>query len=236
MVAPVNNMEETCSFTFGCNKKDCSEPFCLRKFKLENLYNKALLTEAQRKHITLDIANDPTDLEAFQKLAEISKGIESFVDNGCNLFIYSSTCGNGKTSWSIKLLESYMQKIWAKCDLSCHALFISVPRFLLAIKANITEPNEYAQEILDNVLDADIVVWDDIAAKIGTEFELNHLLSLIDARITAGKSNIYTSNVAPAALTSAIGDRLASRVANLSMKIQFNGVDRRDFFNNLRAD
>ena len=222
------NMDNKCLYEFGCNKKDCNEDFCERQFRLSVLYKNSLIPEAQQKHITLDIEeSNKIDLAAFQQLAGIARDIDSFIKNGHNLFIYSHTCGNGKTSWAIKLLEAYFYKVWAKVDLSCHALFVNVPRFLLALKANISTPNEYAQAILDNATKADVVVWDDLAFKIGTEFELNHLLSIIDARISAGKCNIYTSNVAPNELTISMGDRLASRVANLSLPIHFLGKDMR---------
>ena len=38
-----------------CNHKDCDKPFCLRKYKLDCLYNEALLSMSQRKHITLKV-------------------------------------------------------------------------------------------------------------------------------------------------------------------------------------
>ena len=220
-------MDNKCKYAANCNGKDCDAAFCERKYRLDNMFNKSLLTTLQQRHIQLSIDENEKDLAAFQYLASIAADIENFVDSGGNLFIYSRTCGNGKTSWAIKLMESYFYQTWPKKDLSCHALFISVPRFLLALKANISEPNEYAQTILKRVNEAELVVWDDIAAKIGTEFELNHLLSLIEGRVAEGKSNIYTSNLTPQELVSAVGERLASRIANLSTTVHFEGTDKR---------
>ena len=111
--------------------------------------------------------------------------------------------------------------------MECKALFINVPSFLLALKANINEPNEYYQHIKDNVLDCDLVIWDDIGNKIGTEFEISHLLSIIDTRINMGKANIYTSNIPPEQLGNLLDIRLGSRIANASECIQFRGGDKR---------
>lgn len=220
-------MIENCPYKHNCNGKDCQKDFCLRKYKLDFLYNNSLLSEAQRKHITLLTDNDGTDYNEFVKLAEISKNIEEFVSSGKNLYLHSTTSGNGKSSWAIRMIESYFYKAWAKVDLSCKALFVSVPRFLLALKNNISKRDEYAEFITQNILTADLVVWDDIAAKTATEFELNQLLSIIEGRISLGKSNIFTSNLSKEAMYEALGSRVASRICNLSIDIELHGKDKR---------
>ena len=92
-------------------------------------------------------------------------------------------------------MQAYFNQIWHKTPMQCRALFISVPRFLLAIKENITNKSEYLEKVIQSVRVADLVIWDDIAAKTGTEYEINNLLSLIDSRLSLGKSNIFTSNI-----------------------------------------
>lgn len=210
-----------------CNHKDCDKDFCLRKFKMDTLYSKALMTESQKQHITLRVDEDNTDLEQFKQLAAIEQDILTFVNEGKNLYLHSANCGNGKSSWSLRLVEAYFNKIWARTDLKCRALFISVPRFLLALKDNITAKSDYIDYIKENVLEADLVIWDDIAAKMGSEFELIHLLNILDNRISLGKSNIYTSNLNKQQLYSALGERLTSRIANMSLDIELFGADKR---------
>ncbi len=216
-----------CFLYDNCNRKDCDKDFCLRRYKLEYLYNNALVSESQRKHIKLMIDENGTDYNEFTELANIEKNIDSFIQNGQNLYIHSTNCGNGKSSWALRMIESYFNKIWPKTDLICRALFINVPRFLIALKDNISNPSEYINHIKDNIATADLVVWDDIASKVGSEFELNHLLSLIDLRIANGKSNIYTSNLSKEAIYEALGERLASRICNMSHEIELHGSDKR---------
>ena len=86
----------TCFLYDKCNHKDCDKPFCLRKYKLDCLYNEALLSMSQRKHITLKVDASGVDLEEFKRLANIEKNIDLFVQEKQNLYIHSSTCGNGK--------------------------------------------------------------------------------------------------------------------------------------------
>jgi DNA replication protein DnaC len=194
---------------------------------MDSLYSAALMTESQKQHITLRVDQDGTDLEQFKQLAAIEQDIVNFIKDGKNLYLHSAIPGNGKSSWSLRLAEAYFNKIWARTSGKCRVLFISVPRFLLAIKDNISTKSSYVEYIKENVLEADLVIWDDLASKVGSEFELSHLLSLIDNRLVLGKSNIYTSNLNKQQLYTAIGERLASRVANMSIDIELFGSDKR---------
>jgi DNA replication protein DnaC len=194
---------------------------------MDSLYTAALISESQKKRISLRVDADGTDLEQFKQLAAIENDIVNFVKEGKNLYLHSANCGNGKSSWSIRLAQAYFNKIWARSEVKCRVLFISVPRYLLAIKDNISNRNAYAEYIKENVLEADLVIFDDLAAKMGSEFELTHLLNIIDNRISLGKSNIYTSNLNRQQLYTALGERLTSRVANMSIDIELFGADKR---------
>lgn len=211
-------------------KGNCGDAeFCVKLFKLDTLYNNSLLSDNQRTRLNLYIDADGTDREEFQKLKDIEKDILNFVSSGENLYIYSSTCGNGKSSWSIRLIQAYFNKCWSFSDLGCSALFISVPRFFLSLKDSISETNEYVEHIKRYVLDAPLVVWDDIATKSLTSYEHEHLLNLIDSRINKKLSNIYTSNISTQDLQKLVGDRLASRIVNKSIPIELRGRDKRAF-------
>ena len=224
--------EQQCWLYNNCNHKDCDKDFCLRKYKLDYLYNAACLSDVQKRRITLKIDEDGTDLVEFQKIAEIDANIVDFVNNSRNLYLHSSQCGNGKTSWAIRLIQDYLNKIWPKTDLTCRALFISVPRFLLSLKENITVRNDYANYIKENILEADLVIFDDIAAKTASDYEMNYLLNYIDNRISLGKSNIYTSNLSKAEMFNALGERLTSRITNYSIDIELHGGDKRNIGGN----
>ena len=54
------------------------------------------------------------------------------------------------------------------------------------------------------------------------------ILSIIDSRISAGKSNIYTTNLVDSELVKSLGDRLYSRIVNYSnYVIELKGKDKR---------
>lgn len=216
-----------CPYKNKCSGIDCDKDFCMRKYRLDCLYDKSLLTDKQRQDKPLFVDKDGTDLNEFQKLKKIEERMDKFVESGSNLYIHSYNCGNGKTSWSIKLLKSYFNKVWPRSNFGCQGIFVSVPRYLLALKESISGKNEYADQVNKHILDVDLVVWDDIATKMGTEFELNHLLNIINTRMDAGKSNIFTSNLGKKELENALGERLASRICNKSIDVELHGADKR---------
>lgn len=221
--------QELCWLSDNCKKLHCNDANgCLIKYKLEYLYKEANISEALRVNKPLHPDIDGTDLDKFTKLKEIKDNIVDFVSGGNQLLIYSKITGNGKTSWSIKLLQAYFNKIWLSTPLKCRALFINVPSYLLGIKENLNHKVDYIEHIKKNVLECDLVIWDDISNKTGTDFEINNLLSIIDTRISNGKANIYTSNIEPDELKNYLDIRLGSRIANASIKIGLNGGDKRE--------
>lgn len=219
-------------FMFGsCNHIDCRN-FCLRKYKLDQMYDMALITKQQRKIITLYLDADNTDLEEFKQLNSIKTNIVSFINNSSNLLLMSTNCGNGKTSWALKLLQAYFNTIWHSADIDkCYGLFINVPNYLLALKNNIANKDDYAQHIQAYIQEADIVIWDEMGTKGLTSYEHEQLLSALNARIANGKSNIYTTNLSNIELHEALGDRLNSRIVNNSIVINLHGADKRGIYN-----
>ena len=222
-------LKETC---WKFNNKDDAEcktsnVYCPRLFRMDYLFNESLMSMKQRQYIPLFIDEDGTDREAFSKLKKIEEGIEEFVAKGTNLYIHSLTCGNGKTAWSLRLLQTYISKIWYKSDLRCKALFVNVPRFILALKDSISNQNDYVDHIKRHIFEADLVVFDEIGTKSLTTWEHEHILNLVNTRIDMDKSNIYTSNLTSRELREKVGDRLYSRIMNLSVDIELFGTDKR---------
>ena len=207
-----------------------SNVYCPKLFRMDYLFNEALLTQKQRFYIPLRIDEDGTDREEFKQLQLIEQNIEQFVDNGANLYLHSMGSGCGKTSWALRLIQDYLEKIWHKSDLTCRALFINVPRFLQSLKDSISNTNDYADHIRKNILKADLVVFDEIATGGVSKFEYENLLSIINTRIEEGKSNIYTSNLNGEQLNDILGERLYSRIVNLSTDIELHGSDKRSIY------
>lgn len=190
-----------------------------------SLSNASLLTEKQQQPIVL---NAPTiDYSNYCKLNEIKQNIEDFVNSGNNLLITSTMTGNGKSSWAIKLLMSYLDVIWYRAPLEPMALFVNVPTFIFETKSAFGKSSEYVEYIKDNVLKCPLIVWDDIGLKTLTPYEQDLLYTYINRRIDMNMCNIFTTNLDAESFKTCMGDRLYSRVYNGSQVIIFYSPDHR---------
>lgn len=209
------------------DKETCdSHTICEKLLRYEILYNNALLTEAQRKRLTLFPDANGTDLSAFMELKKWQENIVEKVKDNHNLYLWSEFAGNGKTSWAIKLLQAYIDEIW-HTTISTKAMFINVPKYLIELKNNISKESSYIESINANIFNADLVVWDDIGTKFGSAFETENLYNLINMRMDLKKTNFYTSNISPNNLGDLLGERLGSRICTGSTCIQLQGSDKR---------
>lgn len=221
------NTKDSCWYKNICDKTKCSNTFCIRHYKMESLVHMATMEGKQKYPIQLSLDKDGADREAYCQLRDIQQNINSFVTSGKNLLIFSENTGNGKTEWCKKLMLSWFDSIWYKTELECRGLFISLPKLMNAMKENISRPNEYFQYVNENVITADLVVWDEINYKDYTQFERDYLTDIIDQRVSRGLSNIYTTNYSLVTVHEKLGSRLASRIIQLSTKVEFKGKDKR---------
>lgn len=228
---------KSCYLTDNCKKvsKDSScrndDIFCIKLFKVNQLYDSALLSDKQKYRLPLYPDANGADLDTFKLLKSIEEHIIEFVMNGKNLYIHSTITGNGKTSWAVRMIQAYILKRWPELGLyDCPAMFINVPRFLLTLKDSISNQSDYIDHIKKNILSSDLVVWDEVGVKTLSEYDHEHLLNLINTRLDEGKSNIYTSNLPPNELREKVGDRLYSRIVNISTDIEFVGADKRALY------
>ena len=140
------------------------------------------------------------------------------------MYIFSEKTGNGKTSWAIKLLLKYFDSIWAGNGFRVRGYFQHVPSLFTTLK-DFSKSHEALRKTLATV---DLVIWDDIASTKLSDYDAQQLLIIIDQRVSDGLANIYTGNLtSQEALTKAVGQRLASRIWNMSTLVEFKGKDRR---------
>lgn len=184
------------------------------------------LPKAKQRPIALYLTDDNSgDEDAFYRLADIRKDIVSFVEQGKNLYICSNLTGNGKTSWAIKMLHTYFHHTAVGNYDNLKGMFVPTADFLLKMK---DFNNPVSQTYKDNLENVDLVVWDDIALTNMTAYDYAQFYSIIDKRILAEKSNIFTTNCVSAdRLAELVGAKLASRIYYTSEIIELKGKDMR---------
>jgi len=205
-------------------ENECSNS-CIRYLEMSYLMNSSGLPKA--KQIPKSLTPEKIDFEAFTELADIKDNIVEFVENGNNLYIASKYNGNGKTSWSIKLLLKYFNEIWPGNGFRVRGLFVHVPTLLLRLK-DFERVDESLNELKHNLISADLVVWDEMGSDYLSSYDLTQLLTFLDQRDLEEKSNIFTGNLLDKDLNLKVGPKLYSRIWNGSRKIILKGsTDRR---------
>jgi len=216
-----------CWYTSTCGKYGSPEcnASCIRYMEMDFLMQNSGIPRNKQYSVLLTPSKE--DVQAFVTLKEIKDDIITFVENGESVYIYSHNFGNGKTTWAIKLMQKYFDKVWAGNGFRCRGIFIHVPTFLTKIKEGISQKDEDFETLKSRLMTVDLVIWDDIAATKLGDFDHANLLTYIDQRKLNQLSNIYTGNLDRDELQEALGNRLASRVWNDSTPVKFVGADRR---------
>lgn len=195
---------------------------CLRFIEMDYLMSHSGLPKSKQKPIPL--IPERCDYDAFNELDNIKSNIVEFTENGDNLFI-GGAVGNGKTTWAIKILLKYFNEIWAGNGLRVRGVFVHVPTLLIKLK---DFDNPMSQEYKDILLNADLIVWDEIGGVGMSNYDYSQLLVYIDQRVLNEKANIYTCNLVNAReCEKYLGTRLTSRVWTNSKKVILTGRDKR---------
>lgn len=208
-------------------RREGCERGCAKFTQVSHLFIQSRMPEAMRKPLAL--VPDDVDVPAFDRLMEIKKSIVEFVSGGGNLYITSAVTGNGKTTWAVKLMQAYFDKVWPGNNFRERGVFISMPE-LLAMYSRLHSDeasSDDVAELTDVICRVDLVVWDDIGATRLTESQQNYVQGLLDRRLNGGLSNVFTGNMVDAPLVSAVGARIFSRVQTNSEVVVLKGRDMR---------
>lgn len=218
---------DLCIYNDVCGEvdKESCNPSCIRYLEITSLLEQSNIPKSRWSRHKLQ--PDNCDLHAFKQLKDIQLHIEDFVENDNFLYLYSTTCGNGKTTWSIKLLLQYFNEIWSGNGFKRRGLFINVPSFLSKCKDVISHPDADFENMRRDLPNTDLVVFDDMITTKLSNYDYSTLLTYTDQRIFNGKSTIFTGNIPPEHLGEYIGERLASRITS-GIIIELKGEDRRN--------
>lgn len=192
----------------------------------------------------LPIKNDnPRTHEIVMRfLNNITKNIR----RGTGLYLYSLPSkenpfgtGTGKTTTATALANYYIRRriiehVKREYEITNNpVLFLSGAEFQNTFNAQFSGSyglKEAAavkfQNRKDMAMKCELLILDDIATRGGDTF-LNHLFEIIDYRVTAELSTIFTSNVAMQDLGGILGDRIASRIDGACVPLPFSGRDHR---------
>lgn len=222
----MHDMKDKCWYQDVCSPdgSKCS-PTCVRYREMLHLFSKSNIPKARWYPDKLIPPDD--DYDAFVRLRDIKDNIRDWVQQGNNLYLYSPECGNGKTSWSIKLMGAYFNSIWQGNCFRTRGIFMNYAEFMDRERVRMSFPDDEFMKLRQELLSCDLVVWDDISCMSATSYTQPLFYRFVEARMLARKATIFTGNAAADDLKQFVGERVASRIWNASEVVKFVGQDRR---------
>jgi DNA replication protein DnaC len=171
------------------------------------------------------------DSESFKRLVEIRKDLSHFLSSELNnLVICSSNLGNGKTSWAVKLMLTYIEMQKGKLDYVDekkinvdnydYCVFCQSVPFLVEMKQ--FGSNKKSYEMYQRLCRTNLAIIDDLGAASMSQYDYNIIYAIFEKRLFEGRPTIVTTNFAnKESAEKELGPRLVDRIWSNSEIIEF---------------
>jgi DNA replication protein DnaC len=152
-----------------------------------------------------------------RELRSFVREIDANLDAGRGLWL-TGGFGTGKTALAMIVSKAAIDRGRSVAIYSC-------PRLLGVIRDSIDDGAVIG--FLDKLTAADLLHIDDLGAEHRTEWVLEQLYSIINARYQEQRSTLITSNLGCDELAEEIGERIVSRLEGCCELLPFYGADAR---------
>jgi DNA replication protein DnaC len=202
-----------------------AEPCRCRPARVERRRASRLSAVIPRKYRGTSFERAPvTDMPApqVQVVKRFVHDIESNLDAGRGLWFYGSV-GTGKTTLAMLVSR-------AALDAGRSVAIYSLPRLLAEIRATFETDSEGSYvDFLDRLTAVDLLHIDDVGAERTSDWVLEQLYAIVNARYEDERSVIITTNLERDALVEQIKERTVSRLEEMCTLVPLYGEDARRF-------
>ena len=126
--------------------------------------------------------------------------------------------GLGKTHLSLAIAKQVILKGY-------HVLYCTAQDILRKIEREHFSRSIVEDETLQTVLDADLLILDDLGAEYNTPFNVSSVYNIINTRMNFGKPTIISSNLTSQELEERYTERVVSRLLTQYTYLRFIGED-----------
>lgn len=156
------------------------------------------------------------DYCTMKKILDFTRNYAETFTPGAKSIMMSGSTGLGKTHLSLAVADRVIRKGFA-------VVYDSVINILDNIENE--HYSEHSRETLDAVLDADLLILDDLGTEQESKFFKSKIFNIIDTRINRKKSTIISTNLNLADISKRYDQRIISRLSAKYTQMQFSGKD-----------
>lgn len=197
----------------------------LNRLAVESLNAEANMPECDFEHFSLEYYKGKTDAsgtDCYKKMEEnynfCRDYANSFSRSSSSLFLLGKT-GVGKTHISLAIAKRVTERGFT-------AAYGSLLNYLRIIeKEHFSRSESYETDTLQTLINADLLVLDDLGSEFRTGFYESALYNIINSRINLGLPTIISSNLSVAELQKNYNDRIISRIFGMFTTLMFVGED-----------
>ncbi len=164
--------------------------------------------------------DNATGLVPRQHMTEILQGAKEYAAHfypGIGGLLFVGKAGLGKTHLALAIADAVLQQGYDVAYASAQSAFSK-------IEADHFQRND--DSFLTNLLEADLLVLDDLGTEFVNAYTLSVLYQLINSRMLKGKSSIYTTNLnAERDFVPRYTEKIASRLLGSTSLFHFFGED-----------
>jgi DNA replication protein DnaC len=202
-----------------------AEPCRCRAQRIERRRARSLSAVIPRKYRGASFDRPPvTDMPApqVQLVKRFVRDLDANLDAGRGLWFYGGV-GTGKTTLAMLVSR-------AALDAGRSVAIYSLPRLLAEIRATFeTDAEGSYVGFLDRLTAVDLLHVDDVGAERTSDWVLEQLYSIVNARYEDERSVIITTNLERDELAEQIRERTVSRLEEMCTLVPLYGEDARRF-------
>jgi DNA replication protein DnaC len=202
-----------------------AQPCRCRAQRVERRRASSLSAVIPRKYRGASFDRPPvTDMPApqVQLVKRFVRELDANLDAGRGLWFYGSV-GTGKTTLAMLVSR-------AALDAGRSVAIYSLPRLLAEIRATFETDSEGSYvDFLDRLAAVDLLHVDDVGAERTSDWVLEQLYAIVNARYEDERSVIITTNLERDELVDQIRERTVSRLEEMCTLVPLYGEDARRF-------
>ena len=158
---------------------------------------------------------------------EVIRQVSPFVDGTCQGALIHGPVGTGKTHLGVAMLKAAAVGA-VRARIRASILATSAPALLSEIRSSFRDGASLSEDdLIRRYSSVEFLLVDDLGVERGTEFAIQTLYLIVDARYTAMRRTVFTSNLSVAEVAERLGDRIASRIVGMGCVLHLDGKDRR---------